>query len=144
MSTVSNYLPVFSDYTIQLKVMKDSNQKWQSPIIEVDGTEANWVSAVSGSQTGTSDRWLAIPGTGFDPNTGTVEILKREDFFDDDWMLHLPSRCHKRILCRQHCRPHEQQFLGTQLGRPRCKRQHADLLIPSMLENGQSLMDCLQ
>jgi len=84
MSNIDKYLPISSDYTIQLKVMKDSNQKWQSPIIEVDGTEANWVSSVSGSQTGTSDRWLAIPGTGFDPNTGTVEILKREDFFDDD------------------------------------------------------------
>ena len=84
MSNIDKYLPISSDYTIQLKVMKDSSQKWQSPIIEVDGTEANWVSSVSGSQTGTSDRWLAIPGTGFDPNTGTVEILERDDFFDDD------------------------------------------------------------
>jgi hypothetical protein len=42
------------------------------------------VSEVSGPQVGFSDRWLAIPGTGFDPNTGTVEILERNDFFDDD------------------------------------------------------------
>ena len=84
MSNIQNYQPISSDYTIQLKVMKDSNQKWQSPIIEVDGTSAQWVSEVSGSQVGGSDRWLAIPGTGYDPNTGTIEILERDDFFDDD------------------------------------------------------------
>ena len=84
MSNIDNYLPISSDYTIQLKVMKDSNQKWQSPVISVDGTDAEWESAVSGNQVGFSDRWLAIPGTGYDPNTGTVEILEREDFFDDD------------------------------------------------------------
>ena len=50
----------------------------------MDGTDAEWESAVSGNQVGFSDRWLAIPGTGYDPNTGTVEILEREDFFDDD------------------------------------------------------------
>jgi hypothetical protein len=84
MSNIDNYLPISSDYTIQLKVMKDSSQKWQSPVISVDGTSAEWVSEVSGSQVGFSDRWLAIPGTGYDPNTGVVEILEREDFFDDD------------------------------------------------------------
>lgn len=84
MSNIDNYLPISSDYTIQLKVMKDSNQKWQSPVISVDGTDAEWVSSVSGDQVGFSDRWLAIPGTGYDPNTGTVEILERDDFFDDD------------------------------------------------------------
>ena len=84
MSNIDNYLPISSDYTIQLKVMKDSSQKWQSPVISVDGTSAEWVSEVSGSQVGFSDRWLAIPGTGYDPNTGIVEILEREDFFDDD------------------------------------------------------------
>ena len=84
MSNINNYLPISSDYTIQLKVMKDSSQKWQSPVISVDGTSAEWVSEVSGSQVGFSDRWLAIPGTGYDPNTGTVEILERNDFFDDD------------------------------------------------------------
>jgi hypothetical protein len=84
MSNINNYLPISSDYTIQLKVMKDSSQKWQSPVISVDGTSAEWVSEVSGPQVGFSDRWLAIPGTGFDPNTGTVEILERNDFFDDD------------------------------------------------------------
>ena len=84
MSNINNYLPISSDYTIQLKVMKDSSQKWQSPVISVDGTSAEWVSEVSGPQVGFSYRWLAIPGTGFDPNTGTVEILERNDFFDDD------------------------------------------------------------
>lgn len=84
MSNIDNYLPISSDYTIQLKVMKDSSQKWQSPVISVDGTSAEWESDVSGSQVGFSDRWLAMPGTGYDPNTGTVEILEREDFFDDD------------------------------------------------------------
>ena len=84
MSNVNKYLPISSDYTIQLKVMKDSSQKWQSPVIEVDGTSATWVSSVSGTQTGSTDRWLAMPGTGYDPNTGTIEILERDDFFDDD------------------------------------------------------------
>ena len=64
--------------------MQDSSQKWQSPVIEVDGTSAQWVSEVSGTQVGNSDRWLAIPGTGYDPNTGTIEILERDDFFEDD------------------------------------------------------------
>ena len=84
MSNVNKYLPISSDYTIQLKVMKDSSQKWQSPVIDVDGTSASWVSSVSGTQTGSTDRWLAMPGTGYDPNTGTIEILERDDFFDDD------------------------------------------------------------
>jgi hypothetical protein len=42
------------------------------------------VSSVSGTQSGSTDRWLALPGTGYDPNTGTIEILERDDFFDDD------------------------------------------------------------
>ncbi|MFB1005511.1 MAG: hypothetical protein QMC59_03400 [Candidatus Poseidoniaceae archaeon] len=83
MSTVSNYLPVFSDYTIQIKVMKGSSQKWQSPIISVDGTEATWVSAVSGSKFGSTDRWMGISGTGYDADTGMIEILKKEDFYDN-------------------------------------------------------------
>jgi hypothetical protein len=84
MSNINNYQPISSDYTIQLRVMKDSSQKWQSPVISVDGTSAQWVSEVSGTQAGSSDRWLAISGTGYDPNTNTVEILERDDFFDDD------------------------------------------------------------
>lgn len=83
MSTVNNYLPVFSDYTIQIKVMKGSSQKWQSPIITVDGTAATWVSAVSGSKSGSTDRWMGISGTGYDADTGMIEILKKEDFYDD-------------------------------------------------------------
>jgi hypothetical protein len=84
MSNINYYQPISSDYTIQLKVMKDSSQKWQSPVISVDGTSAQWVSEVSGSQVGSSDRWLAIPGTDYDPNTNTVEILERDEFFEDD------------------------------------------------------------
>ena len=84
MSNINNYLPISSDYTIQLKVMKDSSQKWQSEVISVDGTDARWTSAVSGDQAGFSDRWLGIPGTELDPNTNTIEILHRDDFFDDD------------------------------------------------------------
>ena len=83
MSTVSNYLPVFSDYTIQLKVMKGSSQKWQSPLVTVDGTDATWVSSVSGSQSGSSDRWMGIAGTGYDVDTKSIEILKKDDFYDD-------------------------------------------------------------
>ncbi len=82
MSTVNNYLPVFSDYTIQLKVMKGGSQKWQSPVITADGTDTTWVSAVSGSKSGSSDRWMGIAGTGYDADTGMIEILKEEDFYD--------------------------------------------------------------
>ena len=82
MSTVSNYLPVFSDYTIQLKIMKGSSQKWQSPLITADGTDTTWVSAVSGSKSGSSDRWMGLPGTGHDADTGMIEILKKDDFYD--------------------------------------------------------------
>ena len=83
MSTVSNYLPVFSDYTIQLKIMKGGSQKWQSPLVTVDGTDATWVSSVSGSQSGSSDRWMGIAGTGYDVDTKSIEILKKDDFYDD-------------------------------------------------------------
>ncbi len=82
MSTVSNYLPVFSDYTIQLKVMKGGSQKWQSPLITADGTDTTWESAVSGSKSGSSDRWMGIAGTGYDVDTGMIEILKEDDFYD--------------------------------------------------------------
>ena len=83
MSTVTNYLPVFSDYTIQLKVMKGSSVKWQSPLITVDGPTASW-SSTSGLKTGSVDRWMGLPGTGFDAETGQIEILKRGDFYDGD------------------------------------------------------------
>ena len=82
MSTVSNYLPVFSDYTIQLKVMEGGSQKWQSPLITANGADTTWVSAVSGSKSGSSDRWMGIAGTGYDVDTGMIEILKKDDFYD--------------------------------------------------------------
>ena len=83
MSTVTNYLPVFSDYTIQLKVLKGSTMKWQSPVITVDGAQGTWT-GISGSESGSIDRWLGLPGTGFDEDTGAIEILKRDDFHDGD------------------------------------------------------------
>jgi hypothetical protein len=82
MSTVSNYLPVFSDYTIQLKVMKGSSTKWQSPMITVDGATASW-DGTSGPNPSV-DRWMGLPGTGYDDETGQIKILKRGDFFDGD------------------------------------------------------------
>ena len=84
MSNVNNYLPVASDYTIQLKVLKSGSQKWQSPVITVDGITGAWTSTVSGAQVGSVDRWIALPGTDYDPETGTIEILSRDDFYDDD------------------------------------------------------------
>ena len=82
MSTVSNYLPVISDYTIQLKVMRGSSQMWESPLITADGADTTWVSAVSGSKSGSPDRWMGIAGTGYDADTGMIEILKKDDFYD--------------------------------------------------------------
>ena len=83
MSTVTNYLPVFSDYTIQLKVLKGSSMKWQSPMITVNGAQGTW-SGISGTESGSIDRWMGLPGTGYDDETGAIEILKRDDFHDGD------------------------------------------------------------
>jgi hypothetical protein len=83
MSTVTNYLPVFSDYTVQLKVLKGSSMKWQSPMISVDGAQASWT-GIGGSETGSIDRWMGLPGTGMDKETGMIEILKVDDFHDGD------------------------------------------------------------
>ena len=62
--------------------MKGGSQKWQSPLITADGTDTTWESAVSGSKSGSSDRWMGIAGTGYDVDTGMIEILKEDDFYD--------------------------------------------------------------
>jgi hypothetical protein len=84
MSTVTNYLPVFSDYTIQLKVLKGNSLKWTSPMMTVDGDTATWEGLSGATETASIDRWMGLPGTGTDEETKQIEILKRDDFFDGD------------------------------------------------------------
>ena len=67
---------------ITIKIVAITTEKWQSPLITADGTDTTWVSAVSGSKSGSPDRWMGIPGTGYDVDTGMIEILKKDDFYD--------------------------------------------------------------
>ena len=84
MSTITNYLPVFSDYKIQLKVLKGSSLKWTSPMMDVDGDTATWEGLSGATEAASIDRWMGLPGTGTDEETKQIEILKRDDFFDGD------------------------------------------------------------
>jgi hypothetical protein len=72
--------PVASDYTMQLRVKKSGSTEYSSPIITVDGLDATWTSAVSGSKSGKTNGWLGLPGTAKDPlNT---EYLQKDSFYD--------------------------------------------------------------
>ena len=84
MSTITNYLPIFSDYTIQLKVLKGNSLKWTSPMMTVDGDTATWEGLSGALETASIDRWMGLPGTDTDEETGQIEILKRDDFYDGD------------------------------------------------------------
>ena len=76
-------LPISSDYTIQLKILKDGSQTYESPLIEVHGLDATWVSPASGGSSGSTNGWLAIPGTAMDDNN-LYEFIERDEFFSGD------------------------------------------------------------
>ena len=75
-------LPISSDYTIQLKIIKDGSQTYQSELITVNGLDATWISSATGGASGSTNGWLAIPGTATD--TLGNEYLARDDFFTGD------------------------------------------------------------
>ena len=81
--TSQKRLPISSDYTIQLKILKDGSQTYESPLIEVHGLDATWVSPASGGSSGSTNGWLAIPGTAMDDNN-LYEFIERDEFFSGD------------------------------------------------------------
>ena len=80
--TSQQRLSLSSDYTIQLKVIKDGTETYKSSMISVDGKDATWTSSATGGASGSTDGWLAIPGTATD--TLLNEYLARDDFFTGD------------------------------------------------------------
>ena len=81
--TSQKRLPISSDYTIQLKILKDGSQTYESPVIEVHGLDATWVSPATGGSSGSTNGWLAIPGTAMDDNN-LYEFIERDKFFSGD------------------------------------------------------------
>ena len=85
-STSQQRLPVPSDYTIQLKILKDGSQTYESVIIQVHGLEATWAPVSSDpylANFGSTNGWLALPGNTMDENK-LYEFIDREDFFTGD------------------------------------------------------------
>ena len=77
--------PVSSDYTVQLRVKKGSSTEYSSPMIEVNGLDATWTSAVDGSKNGKTNGWLGLPGTAMDNwagGSGATEFLDKDSFYD--------------------------------------------------------------
>ena len=77
--------PVSSDYTVQLRVKKGSSTEYSSPMIEVNGLDATWTSAVDGSKSGKTNGWLGLPGTAMDNwagGSGATEFLDKDSFYD--------------------------------------------------------------
>ena len=72
--------PVSSDYTMQLRIKKSGSTEYSSPIITVDGLDATWTSAVSGSKSGKTNGWLGLPGTATD--SLNTEYIQKDSFYD--------------------------------------------------------------
>ncbi|MDE0870076.1 MAG: hypothetical protein OSA21_07175, partial [Candidatus Poseidoniaceae archaeon] len=83
-STSQKRLPIPSDYTIQLKILQDGTQTYESAIIEVDGLSATWTPVSNDlANFGSTNGWLAMPGNTLDAN-GVYEFIERDEFFEDD------------------------------------------------------------
>lgn len=76
--------PISSDYSIQLKILQDGTQTYESPVIQVDGVSATW-NPVSNdlANFGSTNGWLAMPGNAMDENN-LYEFIERDEFFEDD------------------------------------------------------------
>ncbi len=72
--------PVSSDYTMQLRIKKSGSTEYSSPVITVDGLDATWTSAVSGSKSGKTNGWLGLPGTATD--SLNTEYIQKDSFYD--------------------------------------------------------------
>ena len=83
-STNQKRLPISSDYTIQLKILQDGTQTYESAIIQVDGVAATWDPVSNDlANFGSTNGWLAMPGNTMDDN-GLYEFIERDEFFEDD------------------------------------------------------------
>jgi hypothetical protein len=83
-STSEKRLPISSDYTIQMKILQDGSQTYESAIIEVDGLSATWTPESNDlANFGSTNGWLAMPGNTMDEN-GLYEFIERDEFFEDD------------------------------------------------------------
>ena len=83
-STSQTRLPVSSDYTIQMKILQDGTQTYETGIIEVDGLSATWEPESNDlANFGSTNGWLAMPGNTLDEN-GLYEFIERDEFFEDD------------------------------------------------------------
>jgi hypothetical protein len=77
-------LPISSDYTIQLKILKDGSQTYESAIIQVHGLDATWTAeAPAEASFGSTNGWLALPGNAMEENN-LYEFIDRDDFFEGD------------------------------------------------------------
>lgn len=83
-STSEQRQPISSDYSIQLKILQDGTQTYESPVIQVDGVSATW-NPVSNdlANFGSTNGWLAMPGNAMDENN-LYEFIERDEFFEDD------------------------------------------------------------
>jgi hypothetical protein len=83
-STSEKRLPISSDYTIQMKILQDGTQTYESAIIDVDGLSATWTPESNDlANFGSTSGWLAMPGNTMDEN-GVYEFIERDEFFEDD------------------------------------------------------------
>jgi hypothetical protein len=83
-STSEKRLPISSDYTIQMKILQDGSQTYESAIIAVDGLSATWTPESNDlANFGSTNGWLAMPGNTMDEN-GLYEFIERDEFFEDD------------------------------------------------------------
>ena len=83
-STSENRLPISSDYTIQLKILQDGTQTYESAIIQVNGVAATWDPVSNDlANFGSTNGWLAMPGNTLDQNE-LYEFIERDEFFEDD------------------------------------------------------------
>jgi len=86
-STSEKRLPISSDYTIQMKILQDGSQTYESAIIAVDGLSATWTPESHPdyqlANFGSTNGWLAMPGNTMDEN-GLYEFIERDEFFEDD------------------------------------------------------------
>ena len=83
-STSQKRLPISSDYTIQLKILQDGSQTYESAIIQVNGVAATWDPVSNDlANFGSTNGWFAMPGNTLDQQE-VYEFIERDEFFEDD------------------------------------------------------------
>lgn len=76
--------PISSDYSIQLKILQDGSQTYESAIIQVNGVTATWDPVSNDlANFGSTNGWFAMPGNTLDQQE-VYEFIERDEFFEDD------------------------------------------------------------